>query len=317
MARCAIARLMLAITIASCAVVARGQQGPLLTLPSTPVIPPPSLPAPPLPPPTLQPPTVPIDASADDDVWAWRVVPDGLVYRSYLAGVKEPRLGIAMGYTRGFGNTWDAQLGGRVALLRYGTPRAYRPEGWELQFEGAALPRLLPFEESAPLVSTDYRAGFPIVWAGGPWQFKTGYAHLSSHLGDEFMQLHPTIPRINYVRDAIMLGVGYYYTDDLRLYGEVDYGFNIGGGAMPWEFQVGADYSPAVLGGAPFAAVYGDLRPEVNGGYFVVQTGWQWRGGAAMHTLRLGVQYLNGKSPQFEFFNQFETQTGFGIWYDY
>jgi hypothetical protein len=26
-----------------------------------------------------------------DDVWDWQVLPDGLIYRSYLAGVKEPR----------------------------------------------------------------------------------------------------------------------------------------------------------------------------------------------------------------------------------
>jgi hypothetical protein len=312
MAHRVIARFLFAIAIASRAVEAWGQDGPLLPLPPTSVVT--SIPS--APQPVVQP-SVPFDVETADDVWAWRVVPDGLVYRSYLAGVKEPRLGLFMGQVRGFGTTWDAQLGGRVALLRYGTPRAYRPEGWELQFEGAALPRLLPLDNSAPLVSTDFRAGFPVVYARGPWQFKTGYAHLSSHLGDEYMQLHPTVPRINYVRDAIMFGLGYYYTDDLRLYGEVDYGANIGGGAKPWEFQVGADYSPAVLGGAPFAAVYADLRPEVNGGYFVVQSGWQWRGGAALHTLRVGAQYLNGKSPQFEFFNQFETQIGVGIWYDY
>ena len=113
----------------------------------------------------------------------------------------------------------------------------------------AALPRLQPVAPSSPLVSTDYRFGVPIVCASGPWQFKTGYAHLSSHLGDEYMELHPTVPRINYVRDAIMFGLGYYYTDDLRLFAEVDYGVNIGGGALPWEFQLGADFSPAVPGG--------------------------------------------------------------------
>ena len=60
------------------------------------------------------------------------------------------------------------------------------------------------------------------------------------------------------------------------------------------------------------------MRQELNfGGYFVAQAGWQWRGGAAMHTFRIGAQYLNGKSPQFEFFNKFEQYFSFGLWYDF
>ncbi len=249
--------------------------------------------------------------------WSWQGLPDGLMYRSYLAGVKEPRLGVVMANAPGFGNIWDVALGGRVGLLRYGTTDAYRPEGWQLDFAGVALPRLQPLEPSSPLVSTDFAVSVPITYAQGPWQFKTGYAHVSAHLGDEYMQLHPTVTRVNYVRDAIMCGLGYYWTDDLRLYAEVDYAVGINGGALPWDFQMGVDYSPAVRGSAPFVAVYGDVRPEVDGGYFVVQTGWQCRGGMAMHTYRVGVEYLNGKSPQFEFFRQFEHHVGLGMWYDY
>lgn len=250
--------------------------------------------------------------------WCWQWLPDGLVWRSYLAGVKEPRFAWVMSDDSRFGTIWDATLGGRVALVRYGTPNAYRPDGWELQFEGAALARLWPTEPSWPLMSTDFRLGTPIVYAYGPWQFKTGYYHVSSHLGDEFMILNPTFTRINYLRDSWMLAVGYYYTEDLRLYAEVDYAFDTDGGARSWEFQFGADWSPAVRGGAPFAAVYGNLRQELDfGGFFVFQTGWQVRGGPAMHTFRVGVEYVNGASTQYEFFNLFEQRVGFGIWYDY
>jgi hypothetical protein len=259
-----------------------------------------------------------LDGPCEDLPWVWQLLPEGLVYRSYLAGVKEPRLGLVITSQSGFGPIWDAVLGARVALLRYGTPTAYRPEGWEVQLEGAAMPRLQPVEESTPLVSTDYRIGVPVAYANGPWQFKTGYYHVSAHLGDEFMILNPGVTRINYVRDAIMLGVGYYYTEDLRLFAEFDYAPSPSGGAEPCEFQFGVDYSPAVRGGAPFAAFYGNLRQELDyGGFFVVQAGWQWRGGAALHTMRLGVEYLNGQSPQYEFFNTFEHHVGFGIWYDF
>jgi hypothetical protein len=250
--------------------------------------------------------------------WGWRLLPEGLVWRSYLAGVKEPRLYVVTSNSSEFGAVWDATMGGRVSLLRYGTANAYRPEGWEVQIEAAAMPRIWPNKFSAPLISCDYRVGLPLVYAEGQWQFKTGYYHVSAHLGDEFMDLNPTVDRINYMRDAWMLAVGYYYTDNLRLFAETDYAFGADGGAEPWEFQFGLDYSPAVRGGAPFAAFYGNLREELNyGGFFVVQAGWQWRGGAAMKTFRLGFEYINGASTQYEFFNQFEQQTGFGIWYDF
>ena len=41
------------------------------------------------------------------------------------------------------------------------------------------------------------------------------------------------------------------------------------------------------------------------------------RGGEALHTFRLGVEYVNGSTTQYEFFNTFEQRVGFGIWYDY
>ena len=47
-----------------------------------------------------------------------------------------------------------------------------------------------------------------------------------------------------------------------------------------------------------------------------MQTGWQWRGQTG-HTLRVGMQYFNGMSEQYQFYNRFEEQIGFGLWYDY
>ena len=270
---------------------------------------------------------------ASDLPWSWHLLPDGLMYRSYLAGVKEPRIGTAwmtdsqLGprhdarlTTPFVGTVWDSTLGARVGILRYGTPNAYRPEGFQVDLTASAQPRLNPYGLSVPILSADFTVGIPITYARGRWQFKTGYNHLSSHLGDELLVNNPAFlaQRLNYVRDSIMLGVGCYATDNLRLFGEFDYAFGAEDGAQPVELQFGADYSPAKPGGAPFFAVYGDLRQELKyGGFFVVQAGWQWRGGLALHTFRIGVEYFNGKSPQFEFFNQFEQRIGWGLWYDF
>lgn len=248
------------------------------------------------------------------------MLPDGLIYRSYLAGVKESRFASTWFHDPNQGWLWDATLGGRVGLLRYGTSRSDWPEGWQLDIEGAAFPRLDP-EEEFDVVATDFRFGIPLTYGEGPYQTKLAYYHLSSHLGDEFMLKNPGFPRINYVRDSLVWGNSYYWTNDLRFYAELEYAFNTDGGAEPLAFQFGADFSPAYptgLRGAPFAAVNAYLREEFDfGGHFVVQAGWQWRGGCTNKLLRIGLHYFNGKSSQWEFFDRFEEQLGGAIWYDY
>lgn len=251
--------------------------------------------------------------------WCWQILPNGLIYRSYLAGAKEPRFASAWAHERELGWIWDVALGGRVGLLRYGTQDSLWPEGWQLDIEGAALPRLVQ-DNGWILMASDFRFGIPLTYGCGRFRTKFGYYHLSSHLGDEYMLLQPSVRRLNYARDAILWGNSFYWTNDLRLYAEAAWAFSIDDGAEPWEFQFGIDYSPARATGrqaAPFIAINGHLREELNfGGNLSLQTGYMWRGPSG-HMFRFGMQYYVGQSDQYEFFNRFENKIGFGIWYDY
>ncbi len=251
--------------------------------------------------------------------WSWQVAPDGIIYKSYLAGGREPRMGSQWFHDRNLGWLWDSTLGGRVGLIRYGTTDAAWPEGWQLDFEGAAFPRL-DLENDRDLVSVDFRFGFPLTLRRGPWEWKFSYYHLCSHLGDEYMLAHPDAERRNFVRDALVLGLALRPHPDLRLYAEVGYAPWVDGGSEPWEFQFGVDYSPMEPSGflgAPFLAVNGRLREEVDfGGNFTVQTGWQWRGETG-NLFRMGVHYFNGMSDQYQFFRTFEEHIGLGLWYDF
>jgi len=251
--------------------------------------------------------------------WCWQVLPDGPIYRSYMAGVKEPRLGIAWLYERKQGWMWDAVLGGRVGILRYGTHDDIRPEGWQADLEGAAMPRLDP-EELQDLTSVDFRVGVPITYGCGPHQTKFAFYHVSAHLGDEFMMKNPTVPRINFSRDALVLGHSYYWTDELRLYGEASWAFHTDGGNERWEFQFGLEYSSAHPTGCrpvPFYAINGHVREELDfGGSVSLQTGLLWRGPSG-HVFRVGMQYFAGASEQYEFYYSYEEKLGFGVWYDY
>ncbi|MEM9186880.1 MAG: DUF1207 domain-containing protein [Planctomycetota bacterium] len=254
--------------------------------------------------------------------YTWQVLPDGLIFRSYMAGPREPRIA-----TKFFNNSgtledsqtlWDGAVGGRRGLFRYGTGDPLRPEGWQVDIEGAAMVRL-NIDENRDLDASDFRFGVPITYGAGRVRYKTGYYHVSSHLGDEFITRNGN-SRVNYVRDAILFGVSYNPTPAWRVYGETAYAVFTAGGAEPWEFQLGVEYhqpGPTDIYGTPFFATNAHLREEVDfGGDWTTQVGWLWRG-VSGSTLRVGLHYVNGKSTQYQFFSDNEEQIGVGAWYDF
>lgn len=250
---------------------------------------------------------------------ACQILPAGLLYKSYLAGEKEPRLASAWLHDKRLGWRWESTLGGRVGLFRDGTVGAIRPEGWQIDIEGAAMPRL-DMENSEDLDAVDYRFGLPWTWRRGPLAFKAGYYHISSHVGDEFQIRNPTFQRRNYVRDSAIAGVSYDLNCDVRTYAEVAYALKASDGAEPFELQFGIEYSPAraIKRGDPFAAANVHLREEFDfGGAVNLMAGWQWRSPTSDRLLRTGLQYYHGKSLQYEFYDQNERLLGFGVWIDY
>lgn len=257
--------------------------------------------------------------TAPSEDWCWQILPSGIIYQAYLADPKESRLGTQFFSESGDRNLWDSNLGGRAGLIRLGTVDAMWPQGWQLDLEGSGQVRLAT-QEDRNLESADFRVGLPLTFGFGHHRLKFGYYHLSSHLGDEFMERNPGVDRINFVRDVLILGYAYYLTDNIRLYGETGWAF-YSDISQPWEFRFGAEYAPARptgLRGAPFAAIHTNLRQELDfGGYFVVQAGWAWRGDRTSHIFRTGLHYHNGSSNQYEFYNQFEQQIGAGVWYDF
>jgi hypothetical protein len=257
--------------------------------------------------------------ASDDDDWAWQLLPNGLMYKSYLAGNREPRFGAQFVRQRNGDCAWDSTLGARFGLVRYGANNEFWPQGWQLDLEGAAFPRLT-LDSERNLIACDFRAGMPLTMRQGPWEMKFGYYHYSSHIGDEYLIANPGFDRLNYVRETLILGLAFNVNPSLRLYGETGWAFVAEGQAKPWEFQFGADFcsnKPTGHRGAPFFAINCHLHEEVDfSGNLTVQTGWMWRGTSG-HLFRIGMQYFNGMSDQGQFFRNFEEQIGGGIWYDF
>jgi hypothetical protein len=254
----------------------------------------------------------------NEQMWHWQILPEGLVYRSYLAGTKESRFSAHILHDTERGWLWEATLGARVGLLRYGTNDPLNPVGFQIDAEGSSQVRL-DIPDDVDVVSVDFRGGLPITFGIGRHRTKLAYYHLSSHVGDEFLLKNPGFARLNYSRDAFVLGHSIYVTPAWRVYAEAGWAFYSDVGD-PWEFQVGTEYAPSCptgIRGAPFFAINGQFRQEINfGGGLSMQGGWSWR---AEHgaLLRTGVHYYNGESNQFSFLGQTDHQIGFGVWYDF
>lgn len=262
-----------------------------------------------------------IETDTPPDTWEAQVLPVGLMYPSYLAGRKESRLQSIITYDEDYGTLWDVILGGRAPIFRYGTKNITNPEGWELELEGAALLRL-DWERQRNLAGTDYRAGVPLVYGTKLWQFKTGYYHVSSHIGDNYLLDHFR-QRRHYVRDSIMCGFSLRPTDETRLYAEVDWAFHTGETTDPFELQFGVEYTPPFDPRAstwqcrPFLASHAHLYEERDfGGYWATQTGVQWRG-PTNSLLRLGVEFYVGGDDLYQFHTTYQKKIGGGIWYDF
>ena len=250
----------------------------------------------------------------------WHILPLGVLYDSYLAGEKEPRLSWSVLEEGPRGRIWDAAVGLRVGLLRRGTSALVDAEGWQFDVEGAAQLRLTPQDGNA-LESVDYRGGLWLTRRRGPLAVKAGYYHLSAHLGDEFLLKYPDVIRIDYVRDSIVFGVMYDLTSTVQTYAEAGYAFVRHGGAEPVEIQLGAQYTGARYPGrrgTPVAAVNVHLREELDfRSSLNAVLAWGWHSRQTGRQLRTGLQAFTGRSMQYSSFSRSDRLIGVGVWFDY
>ena len=250
--------------------------------------------------------------------WEWQLLPKGVLYHTYWASQAEPRMAVHVVDTNGRGPFIDSHIGGRLPVFRYGSRDL--AEGWQFDILGGASLRQ-DMGTELDVQAVDFRYDLLLTHALGPHRWKFGFYHVSSHTGDEYLLKNPNHVRLNYFRDTFVMGYSYYAIPELRLYGEVGYSMNHEI-SQPLEFQFGFDYGPAGKTGpwgAPFIAMNGHLRKEVDfGGNLALQAGWAWRAdGMNTGTLRTGLYYYDGKSSQFSFYNRYERQAGWGLWYDY
>lgn len=248
----------------------------------------------------------------------WHVRPCGFIYGTYWASAAEPRLAVHLVEEQHTGTFLDSHIGGRLGLFRFG-PKD-QPQGFQVDILGGAKLRQ-DWDDQLDVSATDYRYDILGTYGAAQHRFKFGFYHVSSHVGDEFLLKTPTFHRLNFSRNTFVGGYSYFPSTRVRLYAETGWAFDHEI-CEPWEFQFGLEIGPQShtgINGAPFLALNVHLREELEfGGNVAAQIGWAWRGEDEFDgTLRTGMYFYEGASPQFSFYAEHERQFGWGLWYDY
>jgi hypothetical protein len=249
------------------------------------------------------------------------IFPRTLLWEPQLADLKQPRMAVypnslSNAYTR---DNIDTQIGGILGLVRV------KPATWEtaVQVDFFAVVNSR-FAEHDYFIASNYRFGFPVTFASGPWHAKVSYEHTSTHLGDEIMNMTGR-QSFDYIKDELVVGLGRYWCDQrVRVYGQAAWAFfqYIPGDPSPFRFDIGAEWvrrRATGWTGQPFAAT----NLEFNGATdynanFTLQLGWMWRDPTRrLAQVRVFGEYYTGRSPYGQFFQDREDWFGFGAALDY
>ena len=116
----------------------------------------------------------------------------------------------------------DISLGDTLALYEWCNV-FFRHSLLRVEIEGAVWAVFSPKQESAPLVNADYYVGIPITYALGPWSFRLRLYHISSHIGDEYLLMHPDFDRRNPSAEYVDFFASYDLSEDFRFFGGIGY----------------------------------------------------------------------------------------------
>lgn len=180
----------------------------------------------------------------------------------------------------------------------------------QLELEAGVFAAFNMLEDSFPLVNADYYVGIPVTYAKGNWAYRLRGYHISSHVGDDFMENHKHLRRKNKSFEALDFSAAYNITQKLRVYGTLGY--------IPFSdeemhlkklyIQYGAEVrGPRTdfmqLFGQPFFAVFFENLQDVN---FAMNSsyalGYEWGKIQGIgRKVRLFFQYQSGFSPYGQF----------------
>lgn len=209
----------------------------------------------------------------------------------------------------------DVSFGDYLALYHWYCAPWGLKGSMQVGIEGCVWAVFSPHQESAPLINADYYAGIPITYAFDNWSFRLRFYHISCHIGDEFLLMHPKFDRRNPSTEFVDFYASYYLTKEIRFYGGLvwlvrqDESFNCSRfqGALGMEVRLknlfGIDWCNR-LRGSPFYAMHfrfsKDFKHHIDATYVL---GYEWMNlsGCLQRCVRAFIEYHDGYSVEGQF----------------
>lgn len=160
-----------------------------------------------------------------------------------------------------------------------------------------------------PMQNADYYAGIPVTYATGPWAYRARFYHVSTHVGDEYMDDHRWFRRKNKSFEAVDFFAS-YQNDTIHIYGgpgvivHSDPEFHM----PPIYFEYGIEARAfrrnfTQLYGQPFLAIHVQNAQEHNFAFDPTYAiGYEWGKIQGFgRKIRIYFEYHDGFSPDGEF----------------
>jgi len=196
----------------------------------------------------------------------------------------------------------------------------------QLEIEGGVFAVFDLSDRLFPLINADYYGGIPLTFAKGNWAHRLRIYHVSSHLGDEYMQANKKCKRKNKSFEAIDVSTDYQVNKNLRVYGVL--GAIVSSDSEMSMKPLYLEYGCEARGfrtdfkqlfGQTFFAVH--IRNYQDVGYALDTTcafGYEW---GKVHgigrKIRLFAEYHHGFSPEGQFSRERTNYFGLRVAYGF
>jgi hypothetical protein len=239
--------------------------------------------------------------------------PEGLAYRHPVADPREPMSGVRLQFP--FRSGADPKIENRIAVHYSVWRQGDVTSCFEVQAEGGVHARF-DMVHILDMDGADFRFGFPLVWREGAFAYKIHPWHMTSHLGDEFIERTGRLRHV-YARNEICFGASYDLDVDLRVYGEAGFAFTMGEVNERWRLMAGLESI-----GHHFGAEWPEAFLGVNltsfeeqdwGVQFNLEGGLWLRPRGSSRGVRLSLGYFRGPSPLTQFFDDKEHYWSLGF----
>lgn len=202
-------------------------------------------------------------------------------------------------------------FGDNFPLYQWNNVEVYKKKGdLQLGVEGAVFAIFNQTEYSSPLINADYYVALPVSFATGRWAHRARLYHISSHLGDEYMNRKCHDKRVNKSFEAIDYFASYMLTKDIRLYGGVgvvvhsdsemhlkklyaQYGLEVHAGRTEWKDLYGTPYL------AMHFENWQDCDYKIDANFAI---GYEWgKLNGLGRKFRVSLEYHNGHCDEGQF----------------